>query len=129
MQNSYFSQLIEMAAKEPTRQRFLLVFVKAQAQENKVKTSHQSGTITPIMCVDKLPEELISFDELKKEADSVSKNWDFVIISSMSGTKTNPPSTQDAGPNLKKIADEVIQGALTRQRVILNRNEEPIILS
>ena len=57
-----FDQLLEASRHQSQPQRLLLLFAKATPLENSVQTKHQSGIIEPIMCVDKLPAEIASFE-------------------------------------------------------------------
>ena len=65
---SKLSDLVEMANEQPDPQRWLFLFAEVSSESKKNK-SQQKGTITPVMCVDKLPSDINAFDDLVKEAD------------------------------------------------------------
>ena len=76
---SMFSDLLEMANEQPDPQRLLFLFASAKATNKSKKRDDKRGEISPVMVVDKLPEDLSNFDALVKEADSINKDWDFVV--------------------------------------------------
>jgi len=80
------------------------------------------------MCVDKLPNEIVDYSALVKEADSISKDWDFVFISSLSGVKGLPPTTEDADPYLNKMTNDITSGQNTSRYVVFDRQDNPIEL-
>ena len=125
---SMFSDLLSMANEQPDPQRLLFLFASAQASKKSKKRDDKKGTIEPTMVVDKLPEELSTFSELVKEADSINKKWDFVLIASLGGQMKMPPSTEEAEPYLNKMTDDVMSGKNIRQYVVFDREENPIEL-
>lgn len=129
MQRNLFEQLLTESQKQTGPARLLFLFAKAQPMTNKVKTDHKSGTVTPIMCVDKLPAELSSYEELVKEADGISSNWDFVLVSSMTGKNGVVPSSTDADFYLSKMSNDLALGRNIDNYLILDRNCHKIILA
>ena len=123
--NSVFNDLLEMTKKQPEPQRLLFLFAQTGDTKGKIK-KHQRGSISPVMCVDKLPEELSDFASLKKEADSVSKDWEFMFIAGLSGTDGKAPSSNDAEPYLNKMTNDLANGQDLSRYVVINRDEQPI---
>jgi hypothetical protein len=123
-----FKDLLKMSTEQEQPQRLLFLFAKVEAQNPKKSKKHQRGTITPVMCVDKLPEELTSFANLVKEADSIEKNWDFVFIASLSGEHGMTPTSDDAEPFLNQMTHDVESGNNVARYVVFDRNEQPIVL-
>ena len=123
-----FNELLQMANQQEQPQRMLLLFAKADEVKNKKKSKESKGTITPVMCVDKLPEELSSFDNLVYEADSVNKDWDFMIIASLSGENQITPSSEDAEPFLNRMTNDVAAGNDLSRYVIFDRQQNPIVM-
>ena len=78
------------------------------------------------MCVDKLPAELSDFDALMKEADSLNKTWDFVLISGLNGQNGVAPTEEDAEPFLNKMTNDVASGQDLSRYMILDRKQQPI---
>ncbi|UTW49321.1 ribonucleotide reductase subunit alpha [Bacterioplanoides sp. SCSIO 12839] len=122
---SVFNDLLEMTKKQPEPQRLLFLFAQTDDTKGKIK-KHQRGSISPVMCVDKLPEELSDFASLKKEADSVSKDWEFMFIAGLSGADGKAPSSNDAEPYLNKMTNDLANGQDLSRYVVINRDEQPI---
>ena len=123
------TDLITAAQEQTEPQRLLFLFAKAEAQNKKKKSKRQhSGTISPVMCVDKLPEEISSFKALVAEADNITNEWAFMLVAGLSGTKGNAPSTEDAEPHLNKMANDLMSGQDLSQYIIFDRTENPIVV-
>ncbi len=117
-----FSDLISQAKNEPKPQQFLFLFAKADSKRNAFKTSHSSGTITPVMCVDKPVQELSTFQALIDEADKITEKWDFIFIGCLK-------ASLDAEAHLTKMSNDVANGNDLSRYVILDREERPIIVA
>ena len=126
---SVFNDLIEKAKKEEQPQRLLFLFAKATNMMGENSASYKSGTIDPIMCVDKLPEELTSFSSLVEEADGNTKNWDFILVSSLAGTNGVAPTSEETDPFLQKMSNGLAMGENLSQYLILDREENTVIVS
>ena len=124
-----FKELLTMTQEQSNPQRLLLLFAKAEASNTKKSKKHQRGTISPVMCVDKLPEEISTFATLVKEADAINKDWDFIFIASLSGEEGQAPSTEDAEPFLNKMANDIETGNGMGRYVIFDGDEKPIELA
>ncbi len=122
-----FSELLEMTSAQDEPQRLLLLFANAEAKNPKKSKKHQQGTITPVMCVDKAPEEVSDFTSLVKEADGINKEWNFLFIASLSGENGNAPTTEEADPYLNKMTNDVEMGNIS-QYLVIDRDENRIEL-
>jgi len=123
-----FKDLLTMTSEQEQPQRLMFLFANAEATNTKKSKKHQRGTISPVMCVDKLPSELTNFSSLVKEADAIEKNWNFVFISSLSGENNLAPTTDEAEPFLNKMANDIETGNNIGRYVIFDRDENPIEL-
>lgn len=123
-----FKELLKMTSEQSAPQRLLFLFADAEATNPKKSKKHQRGTISPVMCVDKLPSELSSFDALVKEADSIAKQWNFIFVASLSGDNGVAPTTEEAEPFLNKMANDIETGNGVGRYVIFDRDENPIQL-
>jgi len=124
-----FSKLIEAAKQQEQPQRLLMLFAKAEGNKKKGKNAvNETGTVTPLMCVDKLPEELESFDALIKEADGISEDWNFVLIAGLGGSDGVAPPTEAAEPYLNQMANAVMMGQDLTGYTILDRQQNPVLL-
>ncbi len=122
---SNFKKLLDAANSQPHPQRLLFLLAKSERSNNK-KQGIAKGTLTPIMCVDKLPEELTDFNSLVKEADNINKDWNMMLIAGLNGDKGIPPSTLDAEPLLNKMVNDVMQGQSLSRYLILDKQENII---
>ncbi|MBV1920224.1 MAG: hypothetical protein KUG73_06055 [Pseudomonadales bacterium] len=123
---SNFSELLKAAEDQQEPQRLLFLFAKAEKTKKKKNKSHQKGTITPVMCVDKLPSEITDFDSFVVEADSISKEWDFMLTAGLNGKDGVAPTTEEAEPYLNQMTNQLASGQDISQFVIFDREENPI---
>ncbi|MFT6206389.1 MAG: hypothetical protein ACJA0T_000286 [Colwellia sp.] len=123
-----FKELLELTHEQEQPQRLMFLFANAESTNAKKSKKHQKGTILPVMCVDKLPEELTTFAALKAEADTIEESWNFVFIASLSGENGMTPSEDDAEPFLNKMVNDVQTGNNVGRYVIYDRDENPIEL-
>ena len=117
-----FNDLLNSAKEQTNPQRLLLMFAKAQADDEKLK----GGLITPTLCIDKLPEEISSFKDLIAEADSVSSEWDFIFVGGLSGQNNAVPSSEEAEPHLTRMTEQLATGEGLAQYLVFNRKEQLI---
>lgn len=128
---SNFSELLKAAHEQDQPQRLLLLFAKAEssAETKKQKNKQtQHGTLSPVMCVDKLPQDIASFADLSNEADGVSKDWDFVFAVGLAGQDGKAPSEKEAEPFLNKMTNDIASGQNIAQYAIFDRTDNPVIL-
>lgn len=123
-----FSSLLTLTREQDEPQRLLFLFAKAEGQPKDEHEFDHSGTIEPVMCVDKLPEELGSFQALVAEADEINKEWNFVIIAGLSGFEGLPPTTEMAEPYLNQMANAVMLGGDLSNYIIFDRNETLVVV-
>jgi len=124
---SNFQSLINAAKQQAQPQRLLFLFAKAESEE-KATSKQQRGTLSPLMCVDKLPEELSSFSAFKDEADDISPDWDFMLAVGLSGQNGQAPSSDDAEPFLNQMVSNLTAGQDLSQYVIFDREDNPVMI-
>lgn len=127
---SNFQSLITAAKQQSQPQRLLFLFAKAEAEDSKDSKSskQQRGTLSPLMCVDKLPEELTSFAAFSDEADSISPEWDFMLAVGLSGQNGVAPTSDEAEPFLNQMIDNLTAGQDLTQYVIFDREDNPVLI-
>ncbi len=126
---SNFSDLIKTASDQEQPQRMLFLFAKTESRKSKKKSKqHINGTISPVMCVDKLPSDLSSFKNFVAEADEISKDWDFMIAAGLNGQNGRAPTAEEAEPHLNQMANNLMSGQDMSRYVIFDREENPIIV-
>ena len=86
---SSYSDLLTAARAQATPQRLLFAFATAQlpfdasVEQRQSYQQQQGGTLTPVMCVDKLIDDLSSFPQLVQESLQTGAHWEIVFVSSM----------------------------------------------
>lgn len=115
---SSFDDLLRAARRQTEPQRLLFVFCAAGLPDDATAGQRtrfqagQGGTLTPLMCVDKVPEALASFDALVEEARSFGQPWDIVFAAAMSGAAGRPPSPQQAEVPLQRMVASIEAGRI-----------------
>lgn len=121
-----FDELLVMAANQDQPQRLLFLFAKPEGHNPKKSKKFQKGHINPMMCVDKLPDELTTFEALVKEADSIDSTWHFIFISGLSGENNKAPTSEDAEPYLNKMTNDLVTGQNINRYLVVDRIGQPI---
>ena len=118
MDISTFDDLLAAARAQPLPQRLLMVFAAIELPDDASPTERaafergQGGALVPQMCVDKSPDELVSFEALKQEAAGFGQPWGMVFAAAMSGSAGKPPTSADADAPLKKMVEAIRQGRI-----------------
>lgn len=122
-----FDDLLSAARQQPDPQLLLFVFAKAELPEGATAAQEEQfaagggGTLTPVLCVDKRPEELTDFPALVQESEQTGQQWDVVFVSSLSGHAGIEPTTEQAEQPLQMMVQAIHSGkiasllALSRQ--------------
>lgn len=115
---SSFEDLLRAARQQATPQRLLFVLTAAGVpddatlQERARFQAGQGGTLTPLMCVDKTPEELTSFDALLEESHQFDATWHIVFVAALSGTGGRSPTSADAEAPLQRMVESIKSGRI-----------------
>lgn len=123
-----FNDLLNQANDQQDAQRLLFLFAQSEANKKTKKRDEQRGTLSAVMCVDKLPKEIPSFKELVKEADNISTDWNMVFIAGLNGEQQTPPTSDDAEPYLNQMANDLASGQDLSRYVVFDRKENPIVI-
>jgi hypothetical protein len=113
-----FSSLLAAAKAQPEPQRLLFVFVAAELpedateQERQRHAEKQGGSLRPVLCVDKLPEELSDFAGLIAESSRTGVAWDLVLSAGLSGRAGMAPSSDEAEQPLKMMVGAIEAGSI-----------------
>lgn len=120
MNISGYDDLLSAAAQQAEPQRLLFVFASAELPVNCTEAqkaqyeAKRGGALAPVMCADKLPAELGSFDSLVEESRQMGMNWDIVFVSSMSGRAGVAPSSKEADPFLERMVESIKSGSFSK---------------
>jgi len=130
--NSY-QDFIEAAKQQHEPQRLLFVLAKAQLPEQPTDSQKQQfetqegGTLEPVLCVDKLPEEVEDFSALVEESKRTDIDWDIAFISAMDGRGGHPISSDEASQPLEMMVQQ-IQAGMIKHFLTINRQGELVQL-
>jgi len=115
---STFDDLLRAAREQADPQRLLFVFAKAGVPDDATREQREhfevglGGTLTPLMCVDKAPEELDSFNVLLEESRQFGQPWDIGFVAALSGIGTSSPSSAQAQEPLQRMVESIKAGAV-----------------
>ena len=107
---SSFDDLLRAARQQPEPQRLLFVFTRAELPEDSTPEQRArfeaglGGALTPLMCVDKAPEEIRDFQALDEESRQFGQDWSVVFVAALSGGG-------DAGLALERMIDSIKTGS------------------
>lgn len=111
--------LIQVARGQPDPQRLLFVFTRVDAppadalpQQHAAYQEGRGGTLTPLACLDKTPEEVESFTKLNAEAVQHVPDWSIVFVAAISGRAGRLPASEDAEAPLNKMVEMVKTGRI-----------------
>lgn len=114
-----FDDLLQAAKAQTEPQLLLFVFTKAELPEDATQIEKENfakgvgGTLTPVVCVDKTPNELSSFSALLQESKKTGQDWDVVFISSMSGHGGIAPNSDQAEQPLQMMVQAIQAGGVS----------------
>lgn len=110
-----YDDFLSAANSQPEPQRLLLVFTESDSPVDRIAPSadaSHSGTLTPVMCVDKRPNELGDFASLVEESCRTGQHWDIVFAASLAGRAGIVPTSEAAEQVMKKMIDAIQRGAI-----------------
>ena len=113
---SSYSDLIQASHSQQEPQRLLFVFCRAELpdeaspEERAAFERGEGGALTPVICVDKTPEEAPDFGALQEESRATGQSWDVVFVAAMSGRGGTPPSTDEAQQPLTMMVESIRLG-------------------
>lgn len=129
-----YHQFLQDSHAQPEPQRLLFVFAKAELPNLPTRDqqarfqSVQGGTLTPVICVDRLADELSDFRALAEESRDTGQQWDIVFAASLPGKKDAAPTSIDAERPLLMMIDAIHRGAIERF-LAFDRNGEAVHFS
>lgn len=133
MNISSYEDLLNAANKQAEPQRMLFVFTSAELPDDYTKDQEEQfkarkgGTLTPVMCVDKLASERMGFASLVDESSQTGKGWDIVFVACMSGKSGIAPSSKETEQPLKVMIQSIQDGNIG-SFLAFNREGELIYL-
>ncbi len=116
MEIESFGDLLKAAKMQHEAQRLLFVFTSAElpddasTEQKENFLSREGGALAPVMCVDKLPQELGTFSDLAEESRKTGMRWDIVFVAAMSGNAGIAPSSDEAEQPLMLMVEAIKNG-------------------
>lgn len=127
MNISSYEDLLDAANKQAEQQRLLFVFTSAEMSGDQ-PNARKEGTLTPVMCFDKLARERGDFASLVEESIQTGMSWDIVFVACMSGKPGAAPSSKETEQPLKTMIKSIQDGNIGSY-LAFNREGELIQLS
>ena len=112
-----FEDLLRAAQEQPEPQRLLFVFADAALPDDSTPEQRarfqagQGGALTPLMSVDKTPEELDTFAALVEESRQFGPDWAVVFVASLPGRDGRAPTSFEADQSLQRMIEAIKTGA------------------
>lgn len=113
-----FDQLLQAAKSQEHPQRLVFVFAAAELPPDATPEQRESfergqgGTLTPLMCVDKAPEEVADFASLVRESREAGPPWAVMFVAAVGGIDGQPPGDKQVEAAIARMVDLVNQGAI-----------------
>lgn len=117
MNISNFEDLVQAARLQPTPQRLLLVFTRAELPDDATPQQRASfeagegGALVPVMCVDKAAHALASFQALASEATEVGLQWDMLFAAAMNDGGSGSAAEAAVDQALERMVESIKQGS------------------
>lgn len=133
MNISSYEDLLNAANAQAEPQRILFVFTQAELPGDHTKDqqeqfkARQGGTLTPVMCVDKLASKRSSFAALVEESRQTGKEWDIAFVACMSGKPGIATGSEEAEQPLKTMVQSIKDGKIGNY-LAFNRDGELVQL-
>ncbi|OYO28582.1 ribonucleotide reductase subunit alpha [Janthinobacterium sp. PC23-8] len=102
-----YASLVASARQQEQPQRLLFTFTRAEAEPGG-----QGKSLTPVLCADKLPEELASFAALLEESKQMPTHWDVVFVAGLAGSGGQPPASQQCEAPLRAMVKAIEEGRI-----------------
>ncbi|MEO8137001.1 MAG: ribonucleotide reductase subunit alpha [Betaproteobacteria bacterium] len=127
--DSHFQLLLHAARSQPEPQRLLFVFAAAAlpgdatADQRLRFEAGEGGELAPVMCVDKDPHALTTFDALKGESEHTGQPWQVMFVVGLSGRGQHAPTPLETEAALNAMVEAVRQGSIVRYAAYDARGE------
>lgn len=111
-----FDELLRAAREQPQPQRLLFVFAAAGVSADATPEQRarfaagEGGELTPLMCVDKSPEEIADFAALVEESRQFGQDWAIVFVAGLAGSGGRAPTSAEAEAPLRRMVDAIKNG-------------------
>ncbi|MDD4887528.1 MAG: hypothetical protein PHO64_11495 [Thiomonas sp.] len=113
-----FADLLHAARTQDQPQRLLFIFAASELPDDASNTQKEryqarmGGALSPVVYVDKSPEEIGNFDELVEESRATGASWDIVFITSLSGQEGQPPDNDQIEQTFVRLIEMIRLGQI-----------------
>ncbi len=113
-----FQSLLAEARRQPEPQRLLFVFVRSElpegatVEEKRLFEAGRGGALTPVMFVDKRPNEIQSFPDLVEESRQTGQSWDMVFVGCLNGKGGREASDETTDQALETMVKSIQGGVV-----------------
>lgn len=134
---SNFDDLLQIARSEGQPQSLLFVFLTAQieadatAEQRAAFDQGEGGVLVPLMCVDKRPQDIASFEQFSAQADTMNSTWTLVLAGALSGIASAPPSDSKIDEIFQRWLAQIQNGQMEQviaQTVAFSRTGQAVSL-
>ncbi len=128
-----FNDLLTAAKAQTEPQRLLFVFAGAELPDDSTAPQRDAfaaghgGALVPLMCVDKSPDEIASFDALLAESLAFGHDWALMLVVALSGSQGRAPAADAVQRALDNFVDAVRMGTLG-VAIPFDRQGVPVVL-
>lgn len=127
-----FDDLLQAARLQPEPQRLLFVFAASGVPADATaaqKDSHargEGGELTPILCVDKTPDELRDFVSLVQESQQTGQDWQVVFVAAIADQSAYLPDNKDVDLAFQRMTQMVKYGTIG-SLLAFDRQGDPLV--
>lgn len=114
-----FDDFLALAAQQPEPQRLLFVFTQRElpegftAEMKRRFDAGEGGHLAPVVCVDKAPQDISSFQQLNRESQDSVQHWDVLFVAALPGQNDQYPHDDDTHKALNNMVESVRQGSIS----------------
>lgn len=118
MKISCFDELLFAAKQQDLPQRLLLVFATAELPADSTPEQRRrfeegaGGALVPNLCVDKTPEEIENFAELKIESKQFNTYWQVIFASTQTDDPDDIQASRVVAQALERMVTNIKSGDL-----------------
>ncbi len=129
-----FADLLPAARLQPEPQRLRVVVAASSVPDDATPqqmASHargEGGELTPILCVDKTPDELGTFAALVEESRRTGQDWHVVFVAAMADQTAYLPDNKDVDQAFQRMTQMIKYGTVG-SLLAFDRAGEPILFS
>ncbi|MFA7438479.1 ribonucleotide reductase subunit alpha [Castellaniella sp.] len=126
-----FDDLLQAARLQDQPQRLLFVFADSSVPDDATPAQKEQyargegGELTPILCVDKTPDQLTSFSALVQESTLTGKGWHVVFVAAMADQSAFLPDNKDVDLAFQRMTQMIKYGTIG-SLLAFDRSGEPL---